>query len=533
MVPKLYQLNFRKNIFYLISLFCAMILISLSFIVTASNEKLSISCEKCKIQKNCRCEITNGSCSDGLWILTGTPLKYPMVENLPPNEVIYKPIEKGKIKVIAFCFQPSPPRVERSIVSINEIEEPFFECEEICTVGGDCTCTLKNCKFGKFTVKNKQGSPVKSIISDINNCEKCTKKFTPSGPGMVEAMDICLNPFKYLTEKIKIKEQLTTTTLQPTESKSEEIIKNTSANQVTFIGSVKTDTNLKLNVSQDVEANITITRFSRNPAKKDFSLPNLGKYIRIKTNKKLTNVLNTVFLQIGYTDKELRNSNLSENNLAVYRYDEATKKWRELNGSISWVNSTGTNSKKNYVWTEMTHFSLYTVGEKITTKTTTSTSYSTTTSSTTTSTSSSTTTTTKNCLTCYPDNDGDNYYAETGSTYCNVSTCPGGMQSSPGKDCCDKDEDVHPNRHGEGFKTPSVCGTWDYNCNGKVEKSTDCVTKDLCGYSGYDHKCSEVTEYCWAGNVPDCGNSGQMLMDCDEKFDYYSFTCYETPQTCH
>jgi hypothetical protein len=95
------------------------------------------------------------------------------------------------------------------------------------------------------------------------------------------------------------------------------------------------------------------------------------------------------------------------------------------------------------------------------------------------------------CSTFYADRDGDRY----GNPASAISICgppdapPVGYAATAG-DCCDADGRAHPNQS-SSFTTPDACGSWDYNCDGYVEKE---FTTGPC--EGY------------AGNAPaDCGKA--------------------------
>jgi hypothetical protein len=95
------------------------------------------------------------------------------------------------------------------------------------------------------------------------------------------------------------------------------------------------------------------------------------------------------------------------------------------------------------------------------------------------------------CSTFYADRDGDKY----GNSASTVSICaapdapPAGYVAIAG-DCCDADGNAHP-KQVSTFAHVDSCGSWDYDCDGYVEKQ---FTTGPCG--GY------------SGNAPsDCGKA--------------------------
>jgi hypothetical protein len=65
---------------------------------------------------------------------------------------------------------------------------------------------------------------------------------------------------------------------------------------------------------------------------------------------------------------------------------------------------------------------------------------------------------------CYQDLDGDNFGAGSGKLECD---CTAGTVSTPG-DCDDGARDVHPGQM-SFFTQPSKAGSWDYDCDNKIE----------------------------------------------------------------
>jgi len=100
------------------------------------------------------------------------------------------------------------------------------------------------------------------------------------------------------------------------------------------------------------------------------------------------------------------------------------------------------------------------------------------------------------------DADGDGYGANTASAV-----------YDPGSDCDDGDSRVNPSQSGY-FSTPSYgTGTFDYNCDGSLEKQwTDYGSCDSWGSSIGDCTLGDAG---WHGSVPGCGQDGAYLVDND------------------
>jgi hypothetical protein len=80
------------------------------------------------------------------------------------------------------------------------------------------------------------------------------------------------------------------------------------------------------------------------------------------------------------------------------------------------------------------------------------------------------------CLTIYRDADGDGYGGGAGSRVC-VGSMPAGYVTTGG-DCCDSDAGAHP---GEAtyLSEEDACGSFDWNCNGIIERAA--TTTTTCG----------------------------------------------------
>ena len=124
--------------------------------------------------------------------------------------------------------------------------------------------------------------------------------------------------------------------------------------------------------------------------------------------------------------------------------------------------------------------------------------------------------------TCYPDADGDGYYAKTGKTVCSGSSCPSGYSATVGNDCCDSDANAHP---GASYHTSKdACASWDWNCDGSITVETKyhytscqgdpvngCTPSsetNVCSGSSCGGQSREYTTVCyWSDYYNDCEGS--------------------------
>jgi hypothetical protein len=67
-------------------------------------------------------------------------------------------------------------------------------------------------------------------------------------------------------------------------------------------------------------------------------------------------------VKIYYTDEELSALGLEENSLFIWRYNASSQTWTKLTTNLDFVYGTGVNKSENYVWANVTSFSLYAIG---------------------------------------------------------------------------------------------------------------------------------------------------------------------------
>jgi hypothetical protein len=126
---------------------------------------------------------------------------------------------------------------------------------------------------------------------------------------------------------------------------------------------------------------------------------------------------------------------------------------------------------------------------------------------------------------CYVDADDDGYRLDTTVTSTDADCADGGEATASDRtgDCCDRDDRAHPGRT-SGEATETICGGWDYDCNGVT-------THDLGA-----GRCLDVGGECRTtvgfedGDLP-CGSIGYRIDICGRS------TCIplvrtRTEQTC-
>jgi len=108
------------------------------------------------------------------------------------------------------------------------------------------------------------------------------------------------------------------------------------------------DTNLSLFINSSVNSTIIVTKQDPN-ASPSVSL-NILKGVNINVDENTKNNLTWALIRLYYTEAELTAADIDEDNLVIYFYNET-----------SWVlePSQGVDTTNNYVWANVTHFSLF------------------------------------------------------------------------------------------------------------------------------------------------------------------------------
>jgi len=125
-----------------------------------------------------------------------------------------------------------------------------------------------------------------------------------------------------------------------------------------------TQTELEVTTSENVSgAEVNITRYHYNPRNATFTVPGLGKYIRVDASSALTSSISSVLMKMHYNETRVNLLNLNESSLGFYWLNESSEEWVRLNAStMEWVYAEGINTILDYVWANISHFSMYTIG---------------------------------------------------------------------------------------------------------------------------------------------------------------------------
>ena len=153
------------------------------------------------------------------------------------------------------------------------------------------------------------------------------------------------------------------------QSGADEVFTNNSvstSNNQTVLNSTDTNTTIEIKVSGDVtNESLCMAKYSENPLDSNPSKTPL-KYIEVEASSGIKDNLLWSLIKVFYTDEEVSSSGVDENLLRLYYYNETSDEWVIQNG--------GVNTSNNYVWGNVSHFSIYGVfGETSSTSTTTST----------------------------------------------------------------------------------------------------------------------------------------------------------------
>ncbi len=130
---------------------------------------------------------------------------------------------------------------------------------------------------------------------------------------------------------------------------------NTTANQAITIDAVdESDASVEiLSLSDTFNNFINITKHTENPENETvLGLIPLGKYIDIEVVGEVENSLGWVVIRVYYTNEEVSGAGIDEGSLSIYIWNESEGEWEVIENS-------GVNTDNNYVWANMTHFSLY------------------------------------------------------------------------------------------------------------------------------------------------------------------------------
>ncbi len=122
---------------------------------------------------------------------------------------------------------------------------------------------------------------------------------------------------------------------------------------------------LILEMLDDVsDAFIGMSMYEENPKEVGYNATHLNKYLEIKSSG-INNELSWAIIRFHYTNDEIDETQIEENKMRVFYYNESEGNWSLQDGGI--------DLSENFVWANVTHFSTFGVFEstEITTTTTT------------------------------------------------------------------------------------------------------------------------------------------------------------------
>jgi len=112
----------------------------------------------------------------------------------------------------------------------------------------------------------------------------------------------------------------------------------------------KANTTLDINTNQSVSGSVNISLYSENPTGASFGAIAINKYVDIIVSPNIAGSLQWAIIKIYYTDAEV--SSVIESLLRIYWFNGTD--WVPFNPPDGGVNTT-----ENYVWANVTHFSVY------------------------------------------------------------------------------------------------------------------------------------------------------------------------------
>ncbi|MBI2543570.1 MAG: hypothetical protein HYW24_05300 [Candidatus Aenigmarchaeota archaeon] len=110
--------------------------------------------------------------------------------------------------------------------------------------------------------------------------------------------------------------------------------------------------NISIILNSTQENAFSVSEFSTVPNKTVSNLKELNKFIDITVNENITNSLKWFWLNVSYTDSEISAAGLSESNLRIWFYNTTSTTWQQESDS-------GVDTSANYVWANVSHFSLF------------------------------------------------------------------------------------------------------------------------------------------------------------------------------
>ncbi|ADE35574.1 NosD domain-containing protein [Methanohalophilus mahii] len=124
------------------------------------------------------------------------------------------------------------------------------------------------------------------------------------------------------------------------------------------------NSNVTLNMTSDenyVGGSMKLQRSSTPPTDVDAENTKTSQYVRIKPTVNVEESTKYYVIKLSYTDEWLKQENIIEDTVSIYRYDENTGEWVKLveEGDPSFCNGVERNLENNYVKANVTKFSTY------------------------------------------------------------------------------------------------------------------------------------------------------------------------------
>ncbi len=104
-------------------------------------------------------------------------------------------------------------------------------------------------------------------------------------------------------------------------------------------------------------AEVNISFNSTNPASKNLSVTEIGRYMSVDASSELVSNLSYAIIKLNYTDEEVNQSGVLEESLRLYHFNGTN--WTAMDPPLGGVNTT-----ENYVWGNITSFSDFGIGGK-------------------------------------------------------------------------------------------------------------------------------------------------------------------------
>jgi parallel beta-helix repeat protein len=129
---------------------------------------------------------------------------------------------------------------------------------------------------------------------------------------------------------------------------------DTSADGNATVGGSAEGTKLEVttNTGYGYTGNVSVTTYNQNPGGSGFSMLGLGKWIKIENQSEIH--LGSVIIKVYYNQTDVDDAGLNESSLRLEYYNETNGAWTTYDAPNGGVNESG-----DYVWANVTHFSIW------------------------------------------------------------------------------------------------------------------------------------------------------------------------------